>query len=151
MNSDTVSHYNNTCQSSYPEDCNFNDTNPPIQTPINLFVPSHTQGFQPTVPLPDNFDIASTTMNIMNYGNTGNSTSYHDNPSDSYYYTRAGNVDTMNGLSNIPYRLVMIKSKHTQMVLIRSQNLFRHSVAPPSTILIRRIPVRPIVTFNIKA
>ncbi|CAG8632530.1 8817_t:CDS:1 [Paraglomus brasilianum] len=104
MNNDSVRCYNNVCQLSYSDDFNFDDTNT-IQMPIDLLVSSHTQDFHPPVisfPLPNNVDITSPTMNTVDYGNTGYSTSYQDNPSDSYYYTHPSNVDTMDGQLNIP-------------------------------------------------
>ncbi|CAG8644742.1 10446_t:CDS:1 [Paraglomus brasilianum] len=92
MNNDSVRYYNNV-QSSYPEDF-FDDTHPPIQTPINLLAPIHTEDFHPPV-TPDNVGI---TMNTMDYRNTGDHTSYQGDCSVS----GPDNVDTMDGQLNTP-------------------------------------------------
>ncbi|CAG8529403.1 4855_t:CDS:1 [Paraglomus brasilianum] len=95
MNNGYAKHYNNTnvCQSSYPENFNFDDRNPPIQTHVNLQAQSHTQDFLPSASftLPYN-NMTSITMDSMDHGNVG-----------SYYYcTHMGNMDMMNGHLNPP-------------------------------------------------
>ncbi|CAG8601971.1 7743_t:CDS:1 [Paraglomus brasilianum] len=88
---------NNGYVRSFPEDFNFDSTNPPVHMPINLQAQSHAQNFPPS----DNVD--TTSMDIMDYGNTGNYTGnyapYEGNPSVSYY-TQPSNIDTMNPLSH---------------------------------------------------
>ncbi|CAG8529341.1 4852_t:CDS:1 [Paraglomus brasilianum] len=80
-----IGHYNNICQSTYPEDVNSDDANLPSHQ-------SHTQDFLPSVAsvsLSDNVDVMFNTMNAMDCENTGDYTgnyaSYQDYPSDSYY------------------------------------------------------------------
>ncbi|CAG8599834.1 4936_t:CDS:1 [Paraglomus brasilianum] len=90
---------NNGYVRSFPEDFSFDNTNAPVHMPINLQAQSHAQNFLPSAS--DNVDMTS--MDIMDYGNTGNYTGnyapYEGNPSV-FYYTQAGNIDTMNGQLN---------------------------------------------------
>ncbi|CAG8673586.1 8496_t:CDS:1, partial [Paraglomus brasilianum] len=92
MNNDYIEHYNNICQSTFPEDFNFEDNNPPIYVPVNLQSQPHIQDFLPSatsVFLSDNVD-------TMDYGTyTGDYTSYQCNPSEC-------NVDTMDEQLNPP-------------------------------------------------
>ncbi|CAG8537870.1 10631_t:CDS:1 [Paraglomus brasilianum] len=102
MNNDYIEHYNNICQSTtFPEDFNFDDINPPSYMPVNLQPPSRIQDFLPSatsVFLSDNVDAMS--MNSMDYGDTGTYTgdyaSYQGNLSE------YGNVDTRSGQQNPP-------------------------------------------------
>ena len=97
-NIDTMNEPNNTNNGyvrSFPDDFNFDNTNPPVHMPINL----HAQNFPSSAS--DNVDMTS--MDIMDYGNISNYTvnyvPYEGNPSVSYY-TQPGNIDTMNGQLN---------------------------------------------------
>ena len=133
MNNDSVRYYNNVCQLSYSDDFNFDDTNP-IQMPVS----THTQDSVVSFPLPDNVDITSPTVNTVDYGNTGYSTSYQDDPSDSYYYTRPSNVDTMDGQLNIPcpparYDHVEIPANGSWPLPVSFQTLHGPSVQYPNT------------------
>ena len=93
-NNGYVRHYNNIYQSSFPEDFNFDNTNPPVHMPINLQAQSYAQNFLPSAS--DNVD--TTSMDIMNYGNyTANYAPYQVNSSVSYFHP-----DTMDGQLNIP-------------------------------------------------
>src|SRR6185312_3794569 len=101
MNND----YNNICQSTYPEDFNFDDNNPPIYTPVNLQSQYHIQDFLPpatptSFSLSDDVDAMPMNTRSMDHGDTGtytdDYTSYQGNPSE------YGNVDTMNGQLNLP-------------------------------------------------
>ncbi|CAG8529258.1 4848_t:CDS:1 [Paraglomus brasilianum] len=100
MNDDYIEHYNSICQSTYPENFNFEDNNLPIYMPVNFQSQSHIQDFLPpaTSSLSNNVDEMS--MNNMDYGDTGtyagDYTLYQDNPSE------YGNVDAMDKQLNLP-------------------------------------------------
>ncbi|CAG8489743.1 2413_t:CDS:1 [Paraglomus brasilianum] len=92
VNNDHVRPFTNVCQSSYPDDFNFDDANPPIHQ-------YHTQSYLPStsLSLSDNVDM-SITMNTMDCRNTtGNYTGDAScNPSDSYYTHINGRLNSPN-------------------------------------------------------
>ena len=72
--------YNNICQSSFPEDFNFDS---PINMAINLQAQPHTQGFRPSTAFPLSRNVSTNTMDYGNIGNyTGDYASYQGNPPD---------------------------------------------------------------------
>ncbi|CAG8529383.1 4854_t:CDS:2 [Paraglomus brasilianum] len=84
MNNNYIGHYNNICQSTYPEDVNSDDAN------------THVASFS----LSDNVDVTSIAMNSMVYKDTGDYTgnyaSYQGNPSVSYYTHINGQLNSPN-------------------------------------------------------
>ena len=94
MNND----YYYVCRSTYPEDFNFEDNNPPIYMPVNVQSQPRIQDFLPpatSFSLSDNVDEMS--MNNMDYGDTGTYTgNYAPYQGNFSKYAHQGNADTMN-------------------------------------------------------
>ncbi|CAG8616760.1 7904_t:CDS:1 [Paraglomus brasilianum] len=85
VNNDSVGPFTNVCQSSYPEDFNFEDANPPSAS----------------LSLSDNVDVMSMNAITMDCGDyTGKYASYQGNPSVSYFHLNPPSHDQVEPHAN---------------------------------------------------